>query len=88
MKNFALISLDPLEFVRLMDAPANCKTGFAVVPYSREDAPEYDSLTHKLESKRTVTDSAVVDGYEAVPLSESEAKNATFNGVQSQALRS
>jgi hypothetical protein len=81
MKNYALISLNPATFVRFMDGPANCKQGFAVVPYSREDAPEYNALTHKLESKRTVTSDSVVDGFEAVPLSESEAKIATFNAA-------
>jgi hypothetical protein len=82
MKTHALISLNPATFIEFKDGPANTKAGFAIVPYSREDAPEnVNQLTHKLESKRTVTAQAVVDGFEVVALTVGEAKIAAFNAA-------
>jgi hypothetical protein len=81
MKNYALITLDPLDFVRLMDGPTNCKSGYAVVSYVREAAPEYDADTHKLEPRRETTTEWVKDYYEEVPLSSQEVARRTFDAA-------
>jgi hypothetical protein len=73
MKPFALITTDPLEFVRGMDSmPNKVKDGYAVVPQVQADAPTYDPATQKLELSRIVSASAVTHGFVVAALSNQE----------------
>jgi hypothetical protein len=73
MKPFALITTDPLEFIRPMDAmPDKIKQGYAVVPQVQADAPTYDPATQKLQPSRTVSLDAVTHGFVVAALTSEE----------------
>jgi hypothetical protein len=73
MKPFALITTDPLEFIRPMDAmPNKVKSGYAVVPQVKADAPTYDPATQKLQAERTVSAGAVTHGFTKISLTPEE----------------
>jgi len=79
MKDYALITLEPLAFVREMAAPTSTKAGYRIVPVERQEKPAFDPLTHRLQAKRTVKADKVTDGWEAVALPTGEAKRAVFD---------
>jgi hypothetical protein len=82
MKNYALITTTaPKELIREMDAPTNVKAGYKIVPIQRDEQPDYNALTHKLEPKTSITLTKVTYGWNAVALSEGEAKNATYKAA-------
>jgi hypothetical protein len=84
MKPFALISINPLEFVRFMDAVVPCRPTHKIVPYSRTEPPAFDPATHKLAPNRAVTVDSVVDGFVAVALTQEELDAIADQAAQQQ----
>ena len=78
MKEFALIQLDPLEFVRFVDSEVRTKPGFSIVPVIVEVQPDFDGGTQAIERVRTVSDQSVTEGWQVTDLTKDEIKQIAF----------
>jgi len=83
VKSFALITTnDPPQFIRWMDAPTNCKLGYAIVPRIIEDRPEnLNPETEVLTRTKIVTIDSVTEGWAITQLPVEEIKRNAYQAT-------